>query len=84
MPTASARIGPLEAGPVPEPGPGEILVRNLYLSVDPAQRGWASAPAVRVGQAVGGNVDRAGHARLLLAARSSGAALIPRRHPAAR
>ncbi len=30
---------------VPEPGPGEILVRNIYLSVDPAQRGWASAEA---------------------------------------
>ncbi|GJD49868.1 Putative NADP-dependent oxidoreductase YfmJ [Methylobacterium crusticola] len=28
---------------VPEAGPGEFLVRNLYLSADPAQRGWASA-----------------------------------------
>ena len=35
----------LSEGPVPEPGEGEILVRNLYLSVDPAQRGWASAEA---------------------------------------
>lgn len=35
----------LDTVPVPEPGPGEILVRNLYLSVDPAQRGWASAEA---------------------------------------
>ncbi|AWN50012.1 NADP-dependent oxidoreductase [Methylobacterium terrae] len=35
----------LDAVAVPEPGPGEILVRNLYLSVDPAQRGWASAEA---------------------------------------
>ena len=30
---------------VAEPGPGEFLVRNIYLSVDPAQRGWASAEA---------------------------------------
>ncbi|TGE01983.1 NADP-dependent oxidoreductase [Methylobacterium nonmethylotrophicum] len=30
---------------VPEPGPGTVLVRNIYLSVDPAQRGWASAEA---------------------------------------
>lgn len=30
---------------VPVPGPGQFLVRNLYLSVDPAQRGWASAEA---------------------------------------
>jgi len=26
--------------PVPEPGPDEVLVRNLYLSLDPANRGW--------------------------------------------
>lgn len=30
---------------VPEPGPGQFLVRNIYLSVDPAQRGWASTEA---------------------------------------
>ena len=29
----------------PEPGPGEFLVRNLYLSADPAMRGWVSAVA---------------------------------------
>lgn len=27
-------------GPVPDPGEGEVLVRNLYLSLDPAMRGW--------------------------------------------
>ena len=26
--------------PIPEPGAGEVLVRNLYLSFDPTQRGW--------------------------------------------
>lgn len=26
--------------PAPEPGPGEILVKNLFLSFDPAMRGW--------------------------------------------
>lgn len=30
---------------VPEIGPDQFLVRNIYLSVDPAQRGWASAEA---------------------------------------
>jgi NADPH-dependent curcumin reductase CurA len=30
----------LVEGPVPEPADGEALVRNLYLSVDPTQRGW--------------------------------------------
>lgn len=30
---------------VPAPDDGEFLVRNIYLSADPAQRGWASAEA---------------------------------------
>lgn len=30
---------------VPKAGTGQALVRNIYLSVDPAQRGWASAEA---------------------------------------
>ncbi|AMK19877.1 MULTISPECIES: NADP-dependent oxidoreductase [Sphingobium] len=30
----------------PVPGPGQVLVRNLYLSADPVQRGWASNPAL--------------------------------------
>lgn len=28
--------------PAPSPGPGQILIRTHYLSVDPAQRGWAN------------------------------------------
>ena len=28
--------------PVPEPGDNEVLVRNIYLSVEPAMRGWVS------------------------------------------
>lgn len=32
----------IEASPVVSPAQGELLIRNLYLSVDPAQRGWAS------------------------------------------
>lgn len=35
----------LRDAPVPEPGPGEVLIRNRYLSVDPAMRGWVSAAA---------------------------------------
>lgn len=30
----------IDFGTVPEPAPGEIVVRNHYLSVDPAMRGW--------------------------------------------
>lgn len=31
--------------PIPAPGAGEVLVRNHYLSVDPAMRGWVNAAA---------------------------------------
>ena len=40
----------LDEAAVPEPGAGEILVRSIYLSADPAQRGWASAMAERRGE----------------------------------
>jgi len=41
-------------GPVPSPSDGEVLVRTLYASIDPAQRGWVLEannylPAVPVG-----------------------------------
>lgn len=35
----------LTATPMPEPGAGQFLVKNLYLSVDPAMRGWVGAVA---------------------------------------
>jgi NADPH-dependent curcumin reductase CurA len=31
--------------PVPAPGDGQVLVRNIFLAVDPAMRGWVSAVA---------------------------------------
>ncbi|MBI1396689.1 MAG: zinc-binding dehydrogenase [Betaproteobacteria bacterium] len=33
------------AAPVPELREGQVLVRNIYLSVDPAMRGWVNAAA---------------------------------------
>jgi hypothetical protein len=52
-----------EETPVPELGAGEILVRVLYLSADPTQRGWISRdtylPAVKIGEVVrSGGVGR--------------------------
>jgi NADPH-dependent curcumin reductase len=42
--------------PVPEPAEGEVLVRILYLSCDPTQRGWIGRdtylPAVKIGEVV--------------------------------
>ncbi|MCC8935777.1 NADP-dependent oxidoreductase [Bradyrhizobium sp. Arg68] len=60
----------LFTGPVAAPGKGELLIQNRYLSVDPAQRGWAndegnySAPvpldtpmrALAVGEVIESNV----------------------------
>jgi NADPH-dependent curcumin reductase CurA len=45
--------------PVPQPGPGEILVRMLYVSVDPYMRGRMNdvksyAPPVQIGAVMGG------------------------------
>jgi len=41
--------------PVPEAGPGQVLLRNLYLSFDPTQRGWMEdresyMPPVAIGE----------------------------------
>jgi NADPH-dependent curcumin reductase CurA len=31
--------------PMPQPGPGQLLIRNHYLAVEPAMRGWVNAVA---------------------------------------
>lgn len=42
--------------PVRQPAEGELLVRNLYLSCDPTQRGWIGRdtylPAVKIGEVI--------------------------------
>src|SRR5579872_3485738 len=57
---------------VPEPGPGQILVRMLYISVDPYMRGRMNdvksyAPAVQIGEVMGagavGEVTASNNAR---------------------
>jgi len=45
--------------PVPEPGEGQVLIRNLYLSLDPTNRGWMGEratylPPVQLGDVVRG------------------------------
>ena len=45
--------------PVPVPGQGEILVRNIYLSLDPTNRGWMRKsdgylPALPIGEVMRG------------------------------
>jgi NADPH-dependent curcumin reductase CurA len=45
---------------VPEPGPGQILVRNMYVSIDPAMRGWIRPTPTYVEPVEVGSVMRAG------------------------
>ena len=45
----------MEEGPIPVPAEGEVLIRNLYLSFDPTQRGWMEdrpsyLPPVAIGE----------------------------------
>ncbi len=50
----------LTAEPVPSPRPGEFVVAVLYLSLDPAMRGWMNATASYVAPVEIGAVMRAG------------------------
>jgi NADPH-dependent curcumin reductase CurA len=46
--------------PAGEPGPGEVLVKILYLSLDPAMRGWMNAGKSYIAPVGMGDVMRAG------------------------
>jgi hypothetical protein len=46
--------------PLPRPGDGEMLVRNLYLSFDPAMRGWMEDRKSYIPPVALGDVMRAG------------------------
>src|SRR5580692_1401653 len=59
--------------PVREPGDGEVLVQALYISLDPAMRGWMNdvrsyVPPVGIGEVmralVAGRVVASNHPRL--------------------
>lgn len=52
--------------PVPSPGSGQVLVRNAWLSVEPAMRGWVSAVANYSEPVVIGAVMRAFAAGLVV------------------
>ena len=48
--------------PVAEPGPGGVLVKTLYLSLDPAMRGWMNDAKSYIPPVEIGAVMRAGGA----------------------
>ena len=58
-----------EVGSVPEPGEGQFLVKNEYLSLDPAMRGWMNEGKSYVPPVGIGEVMRAGAVGTVLASR---------------
>ena len=57
--------------PAPAPGPGEILVKNLYLSFDPAMRGWMEDRPSYIPPVGLGEVMRAGGVGQIVESRRS-------------
>jgi NADPH-dependent curcumin reductase CurA len=58
--------------PVGEPGDGEFLVQVLYLSIDPAMRGWMNAGRSYIRPVEVGEVMRAGAVGRVIASRHPG------------
>src|SRR5437762_2736218 len=58
------------AVPACAPGPGEVLVRVLYLSLDPAMRGWMNEGKSYIAPVGIGEVMRAGGAGRVIASRN--------------
>ena len=50
------------SSPSPEPGPGQVLIRVLYVSLDPAMRGWMNEGRSYIPPVALGEVMRAGTA----------------------
>jgi len=56
--------------PVHDPGPGEVLVKTLYLSLDPAMRGWMNEGRSYIAPVGIGEVMRAGGAGRVVASQN--------------
>jgi NADPH-dependent curcumin reductase CurA len=61
--------------PVPEPAEGEVLVKILYISLDPAMRGWMNEGKSYVPPVGIGEVMRAGAVGRVIASRDPGMAV---------
>ena len=61
--------------PVREPGEGEILVKVLYISLDPAMRGWMNEGRSYIAPVEFGEVMRALGAGRVVASRNPGFAV---------
>eukprot|EP01031_Cornospumella_fuschlensis_P048007 gene48007-58803_t len=56
--------------PVAEPGPGGVLVKTLYLSLDPAMRGWMNEGKSYIPPVGIGEVMRAGGIGVVVASKN--------------
>jgi NADPH-dependent curcumin reductase CurA len=56
--------------PVPEPAEGGVLVKTLYLSLDPAMRGWMNDAKSYIAPVAIGEVMRAGGIGIVVASRN--------------
>jgi NADPH-dependent curcumin reductase CurA len=56
--------------PVPEPGPGGVLVKTLWLSLDPAMRGWMNEGKSYIPPVGLGEVMRAGGIGVVVASKN--------------
>src|SRR5271167_5123656 len=61
--------------PLPEPRDGEVLARVLYLSLDPAMRGWMNEGKSYIAPVGIGEVMRAGAVGKVVTSRHSGFAV---------
>jgi NADPH-dependent curcumin reductase CurA len=61
--------------PVRDPGPGQILVKVLYVSLDPAMRGWMNEGKSYIPPVVIGDVMRAGAIGKVVASQNPGFAV---------
>jgi NADPH-dependent curcumin reductase CurA len=61
--------------PIPAPGDGEVVVRVLYLSLDPAMRGWMNEGKSYIAPVGIGEVMRAGGAGKVVASKHAGFAI---------
>src|SRR5512140_933099 len=61
--------------PVPDPGPGQLLVKILYVSLDPAMRGWMNEGKSYIAPVGIGDVMRAGAVGRVIASQNPGVAV---------
>lgn len=68
---ADASTWSLEVNPIPEPEEGQILIRQHYISLDPAMRGWMNDVRSYIEPMAIGSVMRAGSVGEVVAAKNN-------------